>query len=71
MKILEIGKVYKPNELTVSLELNLEDLYWLQSLVPWIDSFRKDLQDGIDAIEKRNRVLSEGPGLSIVVSDAT
>lgn len=68
-RILEIGKVYNPRELTVSLEFNLEDLYWLQSLVPWRDGFRKDLQCGIDAIEERNRILSEqeGYGLNIVV----
>ena len=67
MRILKIGKVYKSGELTVSLELNLEDLYQLQSLVPWSDGFRKDLQDGIDVIEKRSRLLSEGSGFSIVI----
>jgi len=71
VRILEIGKVYNPRELTVSLEFNLEDLYWLQSLVPWEDGFRKDLQGCIDAIEKRMRVLSEqeGYGLSMVVME--
>jgi len=68
-KILEVGKVYKPRELVVSVEFNLEDLYWLQSLIPWGDGFRNDLQNGIDALEKRERLLSEreGHGLQVVV----
>ena len=68
--IIEIGKVYPKNELTASLELSLDDLYWVQSLVPYADTFRRDLQDGIDAIEKRDQILSEeeGYGLSIVIS---
>jgi len=64
----EIGKVYKHNEPTVSLELNLEDLYWVQSLVPYGDGFRKELQEGIDYIEHRNAIVEEGYGLEIVVA---
>ncbi len=69
MIILEIGKVYHKDEPTISLELNLEDLEWVQSLVPYKDGFRKDLQEGIDVIEKRNRYLAEkdGYGLEVVV----
>lgn len=56
--IIEIGKVYPKDELTATIELNLEDLYWVQSLLPYKNTFRKDLQDGIDAIEERNSLLS-------------
>ncbi|GAG62425.1 unnamed protein product [marine sediment metagenome] len=61
MRILEIGKIYQNSEPTISLELNLEDLYWMQSLVPHRDTFRKDLQEGIDAIECRNKILATKP----------
>ena len=49
MIIKEIGKVYSKDEPTVSLELNLEDLYWLQGFISYKNGFYKDLQDGIDA----------------------
>ncbi len=67
--IIKVGKVYHKDEFTATIELNLDDLYWVQSLVSPGDGFRKDLQDGIDAIEKRNRLLSEkeGYGLRIVL----
>ena len=67
--LLEIGKCYKKDELTASLELNLEDLYFVQDLVPFADGFRKELQEGIDAIEKHNKQIQSEPyyGLSIVV----
>ena len=66
--LLEIGKCYG-FELTVSLELNLEDLYFVQSLVPYADGFRRELQEGIGAIEKHNELMKneEGYGLSIVI----
>jgi len=69
VNILEIGKVYSRDELVVSLELNLQDLYFVQALVPSTDGFRKDLQEGIEAIEKRNELRSnvEGQGLSLVM----
>ena len=69
MVILEIGRVYPKDEPTVSLELNLEDLYWLQGFISYRNGFWRDLQDGIDAIEERNRILDETPayGLNIVV----
>ena len=68
--IIEIGKVYPKDEPTASLELSLDDLYWVQSLISHKDTFRRDLQGGIDAIEKHNQILSEkeGYGLSIVIS---
>jgi hypothetical protein len=71
MRILEIGKIYHKDEPTISLELNLEDLEWVQSLVPYGDGFRKDLQEGIDAINNRNKITAElekdACGLEIVV----
>jgi len=63
---IEIGKIYR-NEPMAKLDLNLEDLYWVQSLVPDGDGFRKELQVGIDAIEKYNATMREGYGLEIVV----
>ena len=63
---IEIGKIYR-NEPIAKLDLNLEDLYWVQSLVPFADGFRKELQVGIDAIEKHNATMREGYGLEIVV----
>ena len=73
MIVLEIGKIYHKNEPTISLELNLEDLEWVQSLVPYGDSFRKDLQEGIDAIVKHNTLLAnkDGYGLDIVMMTVT
>ena len=70
--IIKVGKVYHKNEFTATIELNLDDLSWVQSLVPYGDGFRKDLQDGIDAIAKRNQLLSEkeGYGLRIVVVES-
>ena len=68
-RLLEIGKVYHREEPVVLLELNLEDLYFVQALVPNVDGFRKDLQDGIDAIEKHEELMrtEEGYGLAIVI----
>ena len=51
--IIEIGKVYPTSEFTVTIEFDLDDLHWLQSLVPHGDAFKRELQDGIDAIVKR------------------
>ena len=65
-----IGKIYKKDEPIATLDLNLEDLYWVQSLVPFADGFRKELQEGIDAIEKFNSNMAEGYGLSIVVVES-
>ena len=65
MKI-EIGKIYR-DEPIAKLDLNLEDLYWIQSLVPDGDGFRRELQVGIDAIEKYNATMQEGYGLEIVM----
>ena len=56
-----IGKDYRNERFLVSLDLNLEDLYWLQSLVPYGDTFRNDLQEGIDWIE-HNKELLEADG---------
>ena len=63
---IEIGKLYR-DEPIAKLDLNLEDLYWVQSLTPGGDGFRKDLQEGIDAIEKYNATVQEGYGLEIVL----
>ncbi len=51
MKVLEIGRVYRKDEPTVTLEFNLEDLYWLQSLIPHRDGCWEELQKGIDFLE--------------------
>lgn len=72
MIIKEIGQVYSKSEPTVSLELNLDDLYWLQGFISYKNGFWRDLQDGIDAIEERNRILSiqKSYGLSIVIMES-
>ncbi len=78
-QIYAVGKAYNtfPNgfnrdKYLVSIDFNLEDLYWLQSLVPFKDTFRKDIQDGIDWIEKKlegdkNSLLEIG--VRIIITD--
>jgi len=58
-----IGKEYHNERFLVSLELNLEDLYALQSWVPYSDLFRRDLQEGIDWIEHQKELLKECGGV--------
>ena len=67
---LEIGNVYHNERFLVNIDFNLEDLYWLQSLVPCSDTFQNDLQKGIDWIE-HNKELLEADGTGDVNKPAS
>lgn len=53
----EIARVYHNDRCIVSIDFNLEDLKALLDWVPEEDGFRKDVQEGIDWIEKMGEAL--------------
>lgn len=67
----EFGLQHKPQELVAVFEYNLEELYDLQDRYPWSDGARRDVQDAIDAVEKRQKARDEarGPGLRVVLCE--
>ena len=65
----EIGKVYRPNVPTVSVEFDLNDLYEFQSTFSIHDTFRKELQDGIDYLLRQQEVEDNRPGIEFVIVD--
>jgi len=54
-----MGENYPDERFIISMDFNLEDLYWLLDCTPVKDAFQKDVQEGIDWIEKMKEVLGE------------
>ena len=67
----KIGKCYTAKTPTVGLEFDLDDSYWLQSYISYQNGFHKDLQDGIDYLEKQEEIRknTEDEGIAIVISE--
>ena len=61
------GLQHKNGEKVVDFEFNLSELYDLYYMIPPNDGFRRDVQEAIDVIEKREHSTDDRPGLNIVV----
>ena len=55
MRTIDIGKQYPRGTPVARVEFDLNDLYWLQSLVPHSDGFYKDIQEAIEFLEGATR----------------
>lgn len=53
----EYGRIHKKNEPIAVFEFNLDDLWFLESGIPYFDGFRKEVVSAIEDIEEYNKLM--------------